>query len=415
MAALVFISYASGDHDRARVILEDLESDGISCWMASRDILGSEDYARVIPPAVADAKVFLLVLSASSIASVHVYREVHLATDDKKPILPVRVDPIESVEGDLKFSLAGTQWVDATPRLQAALPGIRSEVRRLLALTGVTVKPLRRSPFERVLASAFAWTVVVMLTGLLVHVMQIYWINLVPWPEVLLEVTHHPVTFVAALAPPLVAIGTQFMLHRRARSMLTLDALFAAAPKAAVARTAIAFGLLALLVLVAVLGPPTISFSKTTPVPGAEQDAEISRARQCSTVGYEVSSHYYEATLRIGRFNPPGNYAIRLNLISRDPDHVDFCDIWANPQLIQGDLESLKSQPGDTLDNARTTYIEVRRPKDVFGASTRIGVTLIHTQRAPPENPVEGIATAGRVGQWHASSRPLPILASDWR
>ena len=102
MAALVFISYASGDHDRARVVRDDLEADGIPCWMASRDILGSDDYVTAIPPAIEHARVVLLVLSAAALASEHVFREVHLATDDKKPILPVRVEPITAVEGLLE-------------------------------------------------------------------------------------------------------------------------------------------------------------------------------------------------------------------------------------------------------------------------------------------------------------------------
>jgi hypothetical protein len=82
------------------MIREDLEADGFSCWMASRDILGSADYLEVLPQAIESAKVFLLVLSAQAMASDHVYREVHAAADAKLPILPVRIDTA-NIEGRL--------------------------------------------------------------------------------------------------------------------------------------------------------------------------------------------------------------------------------------------------------------------------------------------------------------------------
>jgi len=414
MAPLVFISYASADHDLARVILEDLESDGMSCWMASRDILVSEDYVRMIPQSIADARVLLLVLSESSLASVHVYREVHLATDDKKPILPVRIDPIKSVEGQLKFSLAGTQWLDATPRLQPALPRIRSEVRRLLANTGVIVKPVRRAPFEETLASAFAWTLVAAVTGLTIEVIRTYWINLVPWPEILLQVARHPLTLLAALIVPFLALGTQLALHRRVRSIFTLDALFATAPKAAAGRTLFAFALLAILALAVALGPRAILLTKTEHGPDAERGTAFGRFGECTRLYYEVSKQYYEATVQIGRFNPPGDYVIQFNLEYIEPDSVNFCDVWAAPHLIEGAPLSFEDKSGVILPPNRIRTVELRRPKDAFGKATRVILTLKHPRSSPPQMRVEGIASVGRAGQWMAASKRLPIVASDW-
>jgi len=42
---------------------------------------------------IAGAKLVLVVISGSALVSPHVFGEVRLATDDKKPILPVRIEP----------------------------------------------------------------------------------------------------------------------------------------------------------------------------------------------------------------------------------------------------------------------------------------------------------------------------------
>ena len=81
MAHDVFISHASQDKAAADATCAALEAPGISCWLASRDIVPSADWGASIVKAIAGAKVFLLIFSASANASPHVTREVERAVN----------------------------------------------------------------------------------------------------------------------------------------------------------------------------------------------------------------------------------------------------------------------------------------------------------------------------------------------
>ena len=117
------------------------------------------------------------------------------------------------------------------------------------------------------LASAGAWSLVVVLTLLIVLVLQAYWINLVPWWQVPRWAAQHPLPLAALLAPALIAVAVQYFLHRRLRAALTLDALFAFAPRAAQARTLAAASAAALLAVVVSRAPDTVQLEKSEQPP----------------------------------------------------------------------------------------------------------------------------------------------------
>ena len=54
----VFISYSSKDVVVAKQVLEYLESNGVSCWMAHRNITPGQHYASAILDAIKTSKVF---------------------------------------------------------------------------------------------------------------------------------------------------------------------------------------------------------------------------------------------------------------------------------------------------------------------------------------------------------------------
>src|ERR1700685_2228522 len=81
----VFLSYASPDAEVANQVCEFLESHGVPCWMAPRDVKPGAAYADAIVRAINEASALVLVLSASAIASEHVRREVERAGSTHKP------------------------------------------------------------------------------------------------------------------------------------------------------------------------------------------------------------------------------------------------------------------------------------------------------------------------------------------
>jgi hypothetical protein len=110
----VFISYGSSDMALAREIRGHLESGGYVCWMAPDDVAGPKSWAEQIVDAIAACKVMLVLVSSVSNASSHVSKEVDLAIEHGKAVLPVRIEDVVP-SGALRYLLALAQWIDAFP------------------------------------------------------------------------------------------------------------------------------------------------------------------------------------------------------------------------------------------------------------------------------------------------------------
>jgi len=112
MAHQVFISYASLDKVDAERICRALETAGISCWIAPRDIKPGSDYPTAIVEGVQAARVMVLVLTDAAAASPHIASEVGHAFNGKKRIIPFRISQ-KPLPEDLEYFLSLTQWLDA--------------------------------------------------------------------------------------------------------------------------------------------------------------------------------------------------------------------------------------------------------------------------------------------------------------
>lgn len=71
-----FVSYSTQDSEVVQSIVNDLESRGLKCWYAPRDVVGR--YAKSIVEAIDNSKVFLICLSKNSAMSEHVLNEVEM-------------------------------------------------------------------------------------------------------------------------------------------------------------------------------------------------------------------------------------------------------------------------------------------------------------------------------------------------
>jgi TIR domain len=110
----VFISYSSEDREAAEQICQALESRGLSCWIAPRDIQGGQSWAAAIVRAIEECRVMLVVVSTSANISRQMPREVELADSKHRAVLPVRIQNVALVK-DLEFFLGNRQWIDAFP------------------------------------------------------------------------------------------------------------------------------------------------------------------------------------------------------------------------------------------------------------------------------------------------------------
>jgi hypothetical protein len=108
----VFISYASHDREIADRLCGTLESRGIACWIAPRDIQPGAEWAEQIIDGISSADVMLLIFSSHSNASPQVRREIERAVHRQVPLLPVRVENVLPSKG-MEYFLGTSHWLDA--------------------------------------------------------------------------------------------------------------------------------------------------------------------------------------------------------------------------------------------------------------------------------------------------------------
>ncbi|NQT73909.1 MAG: ABC transporter substrate-binding protein [Chloroflexi bacterium] len=112
MAHDVFLSYSSKDQNIADTISAVLESKGIRCWVAPRDIVPGQDFAETIMGAIASARLMVLVLSSHSNGSGQVKLELGQAVEQGLTIIPFRIENV-SPSGSMAFYLKPRHWLDA--------------------------------------------------------------------------------------------------------------------------------------------------------------------------------------------------------------------------------------------------------------------------------------------------------------
>lgn len=108
----VFISYSQADRECAQEMVAQLEAEGVRCWIAPRDISPSADWAAEIIDAISEARIMVLVFSASSNHSPQVRREVERAVHKGVAVLPFRIEQVLPSKS-LEFFLSSQHWMDA--------------------------------------------------------------------------------------------------------------------------------------------------------------------------------------------------------------------------------------------------------------------------------------------------------------
>ncbi len=109
----IFISYSSRDREQAELLTELLVSAGLSVWIDQAGIEAATSWSGEIVDAIDRCKAMIVLLSPSSIASTNVHKEVSLAAEQKKKILPLDLEPVE-LSRELKYHLAGLQRTSMT-------------------------------------------------------------------------------------------------------------------------------------------------------------------------------------------------------------------------------------------------------------------------------------------------------------
>jgi adenylate cyclase len=149
----IFISYSSKDRDKAEQLTELLASAGLSVWIDKQGIQAATSWSEEIVDAIDNCRTFILMLSSSSVASHNVVKEVSLASEKQKKILPIDLEPVE-IPKNMQYALAGIQRtpisnIDGVIR---ALARLGLEATRTPLISFITEADSRKSvmvlPFE---------------------------------------------------------------------------------------------------------------------------------------------------------------------------------------------------------------------------------------------------------------------------
>jgi TolB-like protein/tetratricopeptide (TPR) repeat protein len=128
----VFISYASQDAAVANAVVGILEGAGLACWIAPRDVVPGALYAGEIIRAINESSLVVMVLSAHSVASPHVGKELERASSKRRRIIALRTDAA-LLPHDFEYFLGESQWIDAgTGSIESAAAKLAKAVRHHL-------------------------------------------------------------------------------------------------------------------------------------------------------------------------------------------------------------------------------------------------------------------------------------------
>jgi len=114
-AKRVFISHSSEDAVKARKVCELLESRGIRCWIAPRNVRPGEPYGEAIIRGIQQSDALVLLMTRNANASRPVANEVERAFSNRKLIIPFRLEDVTPCPA-LEFFVASAQWVEASDR-----------------------------------------------------------------------------------------------------------------------------------------------------------------------------------------------------------------------------------------------------------------------------------------------------------
>ncbi|HYM21329.1 MAG TPA: TIR domain-containing protein [Candidatus Kapabacteria bacterium] len=170
MEPAIFISYSRDDERHAKHLLALLRRQGYSVWIDQEAIAGASIWSDEIVDNIKKSDIFIALISAASAASNNVGKEIALAAEHGKVILPIEIGTAK-LPGRLEYALAGIQRTSFNDE-DAILHAVRSQVAKLEGSEGVaSLKGRSRSHVKR-LRTAILLSGVLVITIILFLVFQ---------------------------------------------------------------------------------------------------------------------------------------------------------------------------------------------------------------------------------------------------
>jgi hypothetical protein len=146
MAHDVFISYASEDKTVADAVCAMIESQGVRCWIAPRDVLPGVAYGEAIIDAIHGSRIMVLIFSSKANASTHIPKEIERAASRGVAVLPFRIEAV-SPGKSLDYFIGSVHWLDAfTPPLDGHVKRLAENVKTLLSRGAIPAEAIPPAP-----------------------------------------------------------------------------------------------------------------------------------------------------------------------------------------------------------------------------------------------------------------------------
>src|SRR5271156_4235225 len=145
MAGEIFISYRRADAAWARLLHERLRAEGVEAWYDAQ-VGAGQDWRIATAKALEDSRIFVLLFTASAAQSSDIAKELAAAVQEKKLVVPVRLENI-APKGAFLYELASRNWINAYEDTEAKLAEL---AKGLAQLVHTGTKDESVLPFDRV-------------------------------------------------------------------------------------------------------------------------------------------------------------------------------------------------------------------------------------------------------------------------
>ena len=109
----IFISYSRKDKKIVDTFVSRLQKEGFSIWIDRKGIESGDAFKSVIVKAISDSNVVLFFSSEASNQSKWTAKEIGLATEFSKPIIPIKLDSAK-YGSEVMFDLVNLDYIDYT-------------------------------------------------------------------------------------------------------------------------------------------------------------------------------------------------------------------------------------------------------------------------------------------------------------
>lgn len=133
----LFVSHVAENRNAAMEIVGELERRGTRCWIAPRDVRPGEAFDNEIADAIEASRAMLLIFSDLCNDSEYIRREVTVAGESHKTVIPFRIEDVQPRRG-LRVRLSDLHWIDGFTSRERAIDEV---IKKFVPSTNEPVAP----------------------------------------------------------------------------------------------------------------------------------------------------------------------------------------------------------------------------------------------------------------------------------